>query len=696
MPKNSAVEAGSSKPPGTSTDSSSSYNNAVFPNFSSKSPDPTTSSKSTTAFPPLSTRSPKPLSRVLNQQEETIRSTTTSSSNHTAGSASSKPFLGSNDIDYKLALTSFYRKHNSSKLAEVDASLQKYKGKEAEMFVALAKKYNTSNALNHVFISRVQDVNLTDYKALLTLYLSIFNPSKTEDVPSLLAKYKGREEDFFAAISKKYYSCNPLKLDAPPAPPASPAGQAVATREVSRSDPETSFEKAGKSTQTPQTSGSTADKPTFVGKPEQPTMPAAAASPFTFEKDTSSNIFGTSSSTDKDYHKLLSDFYRKHNPQKVSEVGQTLAKYKGREPAMFAKLAQKYETNNPLDEFSTSTPHSPTKPPIQAAPSALCFDSNSVSSSFAGLGGLSGSLSSQSKVPGEPKTAPGPKSAAMTTAAFGPTMTASPSPFTKSSAPSSSPFTSNNTAAPFPSPFNTTPASASPSPFGAFSPSATPGGLGAFSSQSVPGESKSPFSSAPIAPFSSSKQGPSSFGNGASGSSVFGGITPATPFSSSPFGQSSHPASAPSLGFSNAKFGGRSPRDMLVSFYQTHNPSKVGEVDKALAKYAGKEEQMFLNLAKKYNVDPSMFGINMSAQAPAPAPNAFGVPSSLGGTGGFGSSSAGLSGFGAASVPSNTFGSLASGSSGGFGGFASSTSSFGGSTDTFGSSGNNPFGAPRR
>lgn len=222
------------------------------------------------------------------------------------------------------------------------------------MFVALAKKYNTSNALNDVFISRVQDVNLNDYKALLTLYLTIFNPSKTGDVPSLLAKYKvcllslcfrcflwhdlmthssstglqGREEDFFAAISKKYYSCNPLKLDAPPAVPVSPAGQSAATREVSRSAPEISFEKAGKSSQETQTSGSTADKPAFVLKSEQPTMPAAAASPFTVEKDTSSNIFGTSCSTDKDYHKLLSEFYQKHNPQKVSEVGQTLEKYK--------------------------------------------------------------------------------------------------------------------------------------------------------------------------------------------------------------------------------------------------------------------------------------------------------------------------------------------------------------------------------
>ncbi len=139
---------------------------------------------------------------------------------------------------------------------------------------------------------------------------------------------QGREEEFFAAISKKYYSCNPLKLDVPPAPPASPAVQVEASRDVSRDTPVISFENAGKSTQVPLTSGSTADKPTSAMIPEQPKVPAGAASPFTSDKQKSSNISGTTRSIEKDYHKLLAEFYQKHNPQKVSEVGQTLEKYK--------------------------------------------------------------------------------------------------------------------------------------------------------------------------------------------------------------------------------------------------------------------------------------------------------------------------------------------------------------------------------
>lgn len=69
----------------------------------------------------------------------------------------------------------------------------------------------------------------------------------------------------------------------------------------------------------------------------------------------------------------------------------------------------------------------------------------------------------------------------------------------------------------------------------------------------------------------------------------------------------------------------RNPRDMLLDFYHTHNPTKVNEVDKLLVKYAGNEVQMCLNLAKKYNKDPSTFGITTQVPKIAPA---------LGGAGG--------------------------------------------------------------
>ena len=161
---------------------------------------------------------------------------------------------------------------------------------------------------------------------------------------------------------------------------------------------------------------------------------------------------------------------------------------------------------------------------------------------------------------------------------------------------------------------------------------------------------------------------------------------------------------------------------MLTAFYQQKDPSKLASIDKFLTKYAGQEDQLFRNLAKKYNIDPSMFGVSAAAPAPAAgrfgaatSPGGFGQQSTLGGgslfgsppatapsAGGFGQASAvggsapafgtaaGGSGFGslAQSGGGGGFGAAAAPAAGGFGGFGSPAPAPG----AFGS----PFGAARR
>lgn len=162
-------------------------------------------------------------------------------------------------------------------------------------------------------------------------------------------------------------------------------------------------------------------------------------------------------------------------------------------------------------------------------------------------------------------------------------------------------------------------------------------------------------------------------------------------------------------------FNGRTARDLLLQFYQEKNPSKVAEVDKLLTKYHGNEEQMFRNLAKKYQLDCSVFGISSSAPNPGfgspPVANpAFGQASAMGGgsspfgqsPGGFGqpSSIGGGSGMSGSSPAGHSFG---SGSTAGFGGSSnfgslsqSSPSPFGGQSSNAPAFGSPPFGAARR
>jgi len=197
-----------------------------------------------------------------------------------------------------------------------------------------------------------------------------------------------------------------------------------------------------------------------------------------------------------------------------------------------------------------------------------------------------------------------------------------------------------------------------------------------------------------------------------SSSNVGFGNSPATPFgqqssANSTFGQRSQPLVSPvgqsssstlssfgnSAGAGYHTFGGKTAREILTSFYQQRNPSKISEVDKLIAKYAGNEEQLLRNLAKKYNLDPSYFGLSTES---APV---FGTTSLGGQVQPFGQTT--QSSGGSAAFGSSGFASLAQsvpGNTGGFGSLspAQATNSFSAlNSSGFGSSAT-PFGAPRR
>jgi hypothetical protein len=360
----------------------------------------------------------------------------------------------------------------------------------------------------------------------------------------------------------------------------------------------------------------------FSSKPSEVSLFADSRQTTDTERDSS-----------KDYHALLTKFYQQFNPTKVGEVGKHLEKYKGREAAMFEKLAHKYNTTNPLEQ---KTPQSP--------------------------GNASGSMPSSG---------------------FG---TSAPSPFPPS--PKSTAFPGLQKPPSLSSPFGTPlKAGISQSPFDAPSTSMSTPAFGVSGTQSTS-------SFGQIAPLNALGQ---------PGSNVFGQAPSAGPLPS-PFGSSAPPSAV--------TFRGKTPRELLTEFYMEKNPAKVAEVDKLLSKYQGDEERMFRNLAKKYNLDPAVFGLSTSAPPSTfgtGSTGGFGQPSPLGGgptfglaqpntpfvgpptSGGFGSAHG--PGFGSASGASNFgsvgFGALAAQSppAPGFASFSSTPTPFGSPT---------PFGAPRR
>jgi hypothetical protein len=78
-----------------------------------------------------------------------------------------------------------------------------------------------------------------------------------------------------------------------------------------------------------------------------------------------------------------------------------------------------------------------------------------------------------------------------------------------------------------------------------------------------------------------------------------------------PVAKAPAPAPAPSAG---------DARSQVVAIYETCNPTKLGEVDNLLAKYAGREAELIARLRKKYAAQLGGFGAPAPPAAPATPP----------------------------------------------------------------------------
>ena len=242
----------------------------------------------------------------------------------------------------------------------------------------------------------------------------------------------------------------------------------------------------------------------------------------------------------------------------------------------------------------------------------------------------------------------------------------------------------------------------SQSPFGSSTPAPTQSPFGGFSSSSTPAPAPSVFGASTPSPFVGTTAPAPAFGT-TSSPSTFG--QPSAGALASPFGQPSSATAAPTPFGAAAMVRGKTARELLTEFYQSKNPTKLTEVDKLLNKYHGQEEKLFLNVAKKYNLDPSVFGLSATPTLSSSS-GGFGKPSTLGGGPTFGSpqqsfGGASVGGFGAAATPApgQGFGSTSSASAFGSQGFGALAQSQFGSppppTTPFGGT-SSPFGAPRR
>ena len=371
-----------------------------------------------------------------------------------------------------------------------------------------------------------------------------------------------------------------------------------------------------------------------------------------------------------DYPALLTQFYETHNPEKVKDVSKHLDRYKGREDEMFGKLAARYKTTNPLDDVRSTPAAAPT-------------------TSFGAAAGLKNQFGAPKTMGTNFMAKESPFGSALSTPAPSPfRSTTQGNPHFGSGSPLAGPTTQGHPHFGGGSPLIDPTTQRNP-PFGGGSPLAGPTTQG-----NLPFGGGSPL------------VGPTGFGSASSsfGSSTLSQVAPAPAFGSMPANnsfvlQSQVPVTSPfATGVStpfgtvsapnSTPFGGKSNRELLVAFYQQHNPSKLSDVDMVLQKYKGQEEKLFRNLAHKYKLDPSVFGLSQTSNPTATSGGlvgGFGQASQLGGGDAFG---------GGTPSPAPFFGSASAHSTNSaFGG-----GGFGGSTPTpaatgFGASPSGGFGS---
>jgi density-regulated protein len=118
-------------------------------------------------------------------------------------------------------LVRFYKMYNADKIDEIDGVLERFRGKEAQLFKSLVKKYGPEPSADEVLPSPTATkesaaappppVNVPESQvvkdfnhARLIAFYQKYNPEKVAEVPTVLSKYRGKEAALFNALVKKY------------------------------------------------------------------------------------------------------------------------------------------------------------------------------------------------------------------------------------------------------------------------------------------------------------------------------------------------------------------------------------------------------------------------------------------------------------------------------------------------------------
>lgn len=246
---------------------------------------------------------------------------------------------------YKELISEVFAEHNKEKLGEIDELLSKYKGKEKTLYMAVCQKYGVEpKDKKKKKVDKVSDEKAAVVKPLIAEIYKEHNPAKLDDIDTLLQKYKGREEQLYHGICEKYNVESKLpKTEGGEAGVAD--GKVDETEPAATNGKAPTEGEAKPSTESgdapmPDAAEGAEKKPPAAA--EAGAENSAAAEPTKEDGEAAPGAPPESVSLKKAYTDLIRDLYKEHNPTKLDSVDQLLTKYSGQEQDLYLTICRKY------------------------------------------------------------------------------------------------------------------------------------------------------------------------------------------------------------------------------------------------------------------------------------------------------------------------------------------------------------------
>eukprot|EP01061_Rhynchopus_euleeides_P009645 TRINITY_DN1882_c0_g1_i13.p1 TRINITY_DN1882_c0_g1~~TRINITY_DN1882_c0_g1_i13.p1 ORF type:complete len:567 (+),score=123.00 TRINITY_DN1882_c0_g1_i13:88-1788(+) len=207
--------------------------------------------------------------------------------------------------DIRERVTEFFKKHNPAKLTDVDKIVGAYAGREDQLMKDLHANYNVpdSNAVPAATPAPATPVEGNGIRERVTEFFKKHNPAKLTDVDKILGAYAGREDQLMKDLHANYN----IPYEPTSAEPASPAS------------------------------------------PASPEGPSSPASP---QADAQTG----------DIRERVTEFFKKHNPAKLTDVDKIVGAYAGREDQLMKDLHANYNVPLPGSESVSAATPAPATP----------------------------------------------------------------------------------------------------------------------------------------------------------------------------------------------------------------------------------------------------------------------------------------------------------------------------------------------